>query len=65
MGDLETLLLHGLEHGGRGRQAPRWMQRAGLEWLYRVLRQPSRLPRALTVPRLIWMTLREVLKRRQ
>jgi N-acetylglucosaminyldiphosphoundecaprenol N-acetyl-beta-D-mannosaminyltransferase len=49
---------------GRARRAPQWMQRAGLEWLYRVLRQPSRLPRALTVPRLIWMTLREALRRK-
>ena len=49
---------------GRVPRAPRWMQRAGLEWLYRVLRQPSRLPRALTVPRLIWMTLREALRRK-
>lgn len=29
-------------------RAPRWLRRVGLEWLYRVLRQPQRLPRILT-----------------
>jgi len=28
---------------GRLRRAPRWMQRAGLEWLYRFLQEPRRL----------------------
>lgn len=28
---------------GRQRRAPRWMQRAGFEWLYRLLREPRRL----------------------
>jgi N-acetylglucosaminyldiphosphoundecaprenol N-acetyl-beta-D-mannosaminyltransferase len=30
---------------GRVRQAPRWMQRSGLEWLYRVSQEPRRLGR--------------------
>ncbi len=30
-------------HAGRLAQAPRWMQRAGLEWLYRLTREPGRL----------------------
>jgi N-acetylglucosaminyldiphosphoundecaprenol N-acetyl-beta-D-mannosaminyltransferase len=30
-------------HAGRVPQAPRWMQRAGLEWLYRLGREPRRL----------------------
>ena len=30
-------------HAGIVPQAPRWMQRAGLEWLYRLAREPSRL----------------------
>jgi len=25
------------------RRAPRWMQRCGLEWLYRLVREPRRL----------------------
>lgn len=28
---------------GRKRQAPRWIQRAGFEWLFRLLMEPSRL----------------------
>jgi N-acetylglucosaminyldiphosphoundecaprenol N-acetyl-beta-D-mannosaminyltransferase len=30
-------------HAGRVRQAPRWMQRSGLEWLFRLLCEPRRL----------------------
>src|SRR5581483_4605985 len=30
---------------GRVRRAPRWMQRAGLEWLFRLAQEPRRLAR--------------------
>lgn len=30
-------------HTGRVRQAPRWIQRSGLEWLFRMLQEPRRL----------------------
>jgi exopolysaccharide biosynthesis WecB/TagA/CpsF family protein len=30
-------------HAGLLPQAPPWMQRSGLEWLYRLLREPTRL----------------------
>jgi N-acetylglucosaminyldiphosphoundecaprenol N-acetyl-beta-D-mannosaminyltransferase len=30
-------------HAGRVRQAPRWMQRCGLEWFFRLLCEPRRL----------------------
>ncbi|MBT9252262.1 MAG: WecB/TagA/CpsF family glycosyltransferase [Brockia lithotrophica] len=30
-------------HAGRVRQAPPWMQRIGLEWLFRLLMEPRRL----------------------
>ncbi|MBS0632857.1 MAG: WecB/TagA/CpsF family glycosyltransferase [Verrucomicrobia bacterium] len=30
-------------HAGRVRQAPRWMQRSGLEWLFRLATEPRRL----------------------
>jgi len=49
---------------GRVRRAPRWVQQAGLEWLYRALREPKRLPRLIALPRLVWMTLREAWRRR-
>ncbi len=32
-------------HSGRIRQAPRWMQRSGLEWLFRLGTEPRRLGR--------------------
>ena len=35
---------------GRVRRAPRWMRRAGLEWLYRLARQPWRARRMLALP---------------
>jgi len=30
-------------HSGRVKQAPRWMQRSGLEWLFRLIQEPQRL----------------------
>ena len=35
-------------HAGRVRQAPRWIQRSGFEWLFRLATEPRRLgPRYL------------------
>lgn len=44
---------------GRYRRAPRWMQRSGLEWLYRFWREPRRLfwRYALTNPHAFWLLL--------
>jgi hypothetical protein len=36
-------------HTGRARQAPRWMQRAGLEWFFRLITEPRRLWRRYLV----------------
>jgi N-acetylglucosaminyldiphosphoundecaprenol N-acetyl-beta-D-mannosaminyltransferase len=36
---------------GRIKRAPMWMQKCGLEWLWRVSRDPRRLPRLLALPR--------------
>jgi N-acetylglucosaminyldiphosphoundecaprenol N-acetyl-beta-D-mannosaminyltransferase len=43
-------------HSGRLKQAPRWMQERGLEWLYRLLREPRRLWRRYLSnnPRFMW-----------
>jgi len=30
-------------HSGRVKQAPRWMQRSGLEWFHRLCSEPRRL----------------------
>jgi len=45
---LDTTLMIGVGaafdfHSGRVKQAPRWMQRSGLEWLYRLGQEPRRL----------------------
>jgi len=36
-------------HAGTLRQAPRWMQRSGLEWLFRLASEPRRLWRRYAV----------------
>ncbi|MGH7558403.1 MAG: WecB/TagA/CpsF family glycosyltransferase [Gemmatimonadota bacterium] len=48
-------------HAGLKRQAPGWMQRTGLEWLFRLLSEPRRLGRRYLVnnPLFIWSVLRE------
>jgi N-acetylglucosaminyldiphosphoundecaprenol N-acetyl-beta-D-mannosaminyltransferase len=42
---------------GNVRQAPRWIQRSGFEWLYRTFQEPRRLAKRYfkTVPRFIWL----------
>ena len=46
-------------HAGRVQRAPQWMQRSGLEWVYRLCREPRRLWRryARVVPRFLWGSL--------
>jgi N-acetylglucosaminyldiphosphoundecaprenol N-acetyl-beta-D-mannosaminyltransferase len=44
-------------------RAPGWMRRAGLEWLYRLARQPWRLKRQLALPRFVWLVVRNRLTR--
>jgi N-acetylglucosaminyldiphosphoundecaprenol N-acetyl-beta-D-mannosaminyltransferase len=45
---------------GETPRAPAWMRRVGLEWLYRLLRQPQRWRRILVaVPLFLWAALRE------
>ena len=38
---------------GEAQRAPVWMRNYGLEWLYRVLKQPSRLRRVLVLPKFL------------
>lgn len=47
---------------GRKKRAPEWMQRLGLEWAYRVAREPWRLPRLRALPRIVLMAFRELLR---
>jgi N-acetylglucosaminyldiphosphoundecaprenol N-acetyl-beta-D-mannosaminyltransferase len=42
---------------GDCKRAPEWWQRSGLEWLYRLLRQPWRIKTVLAIPRFIGLTL--------
>ena len=43
---------------GRQKRAPRWLQRLGLEWLYRLVREPWRWRRQLALPQFVWRVLR-------
>lgn len=36
---------------GRARRAPAWMRRSGVEWLFRLIREPRRWRRMLAIPR--------------
>ena len=39
---------------GKVNRAPRVMQKMGLEWLYRVAKSPSRIPRLAAIPKFLW-----------
>lgn len=39
-------------------RAPLWMQRRGLEWLYRLCRDPRKIRKVATLPRFMWRVLR-------
>lgn len=43
---------------GRLLRAPHWMQRAGLEWAFRLCLEPRRLGRAMQIPVFFWWLLR-------
>jgi N-acetylglucosaminyldiphosphoundecaprenol N-acetyl-beta-D-mannosaminyltransferase len=64
LGRLDATLMIGVGaafdfHAGRVAQAPRWMQRSGLEWFYRLCREPRRLWRRYfrNNPRFVWRAL--------
>jgi len=46
-------------HAGVKKQAPRWMQRSGLEWCFRLLSEPRRLWRRYLInnPVFLWMVM--------
>lgn len=48
---------------GKKSRAPMWLRNAHLEWFYRLLIDPKRLPRVLrSLPQFIWMVLQEKIK---
>ena len=53
-------------HAGLKKQAPKWMQRNGLEWLYRLLSEPRRLGRRYLInnPWFVLLVLAQALKLR-
>jgi N-acetylglucosaminyldiphosphoundecaprenol N-acetyl-beta-D-mannosaminyltransferase len=40
---------------GRVRRAPAFVRRVGLEWLYRLIKEPHRWRRQLALPRFVWL----------
>ncbi len=38
-------------------RAPKWIQRAGFEWSYRLVREPRRLKRQLAIPYFMWLVM--------
>lgn len=44
---------------GRARRAPLWVRRLHLEWLFRLLREPSRWRRQLVLPLFAWMVVKK------
>lgn len=52
-------------HAGLKPQAPRWIQRSGLEWMFRLLSEPRRLgPRYLVNnPMFVGLIIRQFLRR--
>jgi N-acetylglucosaminyldiphosphoundecaprenol N-acetyl-beta-D-mannosaminyltransferase len=47
--------------GGRVQRAPELWRRLGLEWLYRLVKEPQRWRRQLALPRFVWLVLLDTL----
>jgi N-acetylglucosaminyldiphosphoundecaprenol N-acetyl-beta-D-mannosaminyltransferase len=52
---------------GRVKRAPRWMQRAGLEWFYRFLQEPRRMFHRYFIEDMafVWLLIKEAAHRRK
>ncbi|GLC28672.1 WecB/TagA/CpsF family glycosyltransferase [Clostridium omnivorum] len=42
---------------GNSKRAPKWMIKIGIEWLYRVLKEPWRLKRLSSIPKFIYIAV--------
>ncbi|MBX5436958.1 MAG: WecB/TagA/CpsF family glycosyltransferase [Alicyclobacillaceae bacterium] len=49
--------------GGTVKRAPALLRRMNLEWLYRLVRQPSRWRRQLALPQFAWQVLKDAARR--
>lgn len=47
---------------GTVKRAPRWMIRLQLEWLYRLIKQPSRLGRMMRLPKFVFAAIKKRMK---
>jgi N-acetylglucosaminyldiphosphoundecaprenol N-acetyl-beta-D-mannosaminyltransferase len=47
--------------GGRVQRAPELWRRLGLEWLYRLVKEPQRWRRQLALPQFVWLVLLDTL----
>ena len=47
---------------GEAKRAPRIFIKLGLEWLYRLMKQPSRFVRMLRLPKFLWAVVLHKLK---
>jgi N-acetylglucosaminyldiphosphoundecaprenol N-acetyl-beta-D-mannosaminyltransferase len=43
---------------GRAKRAPKWVQRACLEWLWRLMLNPRKLAKAKSLPAFVWLVMR-------
>lgn len=69
MGDLEGCLMVGLggtldAFAGTVKRAPRWMQKLGLEWFYRLIKEPRRFKRQLRLPKFVFAVLGKRMRRK-
>lgn len=46
-------------YSGNLKRAPKWMQKIGLEWLYRVANEPKRIKRLGVIPKFLWKVFRD------
>lgn len=47
---------------GIQKRAPKWVQNIGMEWLYRLIREPKRFPRQTSILKFIFLVLKEKMK---
>lgn len=43
---------------GNVNRAPRWMIKLGLEWLYRIIKDPVRIRRLSSIPKFLWLVFK-------
>jgi len=46
-------------YGGVVKRAPKWLQRVGGEWLWRLMQDPRKIKKVRNLPRFVWQVLRE------